>query len=844
MHRTSLLIILSLFLALPGSAQEGRGIAASADTSALFAADSLVGSGVDTLVTYSAKDSIIYSMKTRFMHLYGGGKTAYQQMSLSAERIEVNWDTATMTAVGVPDTARADSITGAPVIQDAGEEYRGEKVAYNFRTRKGRITVAATEIDDGYYTGEQIKKIDTDMLYVADGKYTTCDLDHPHFYFTSPKMKLYVRDKVVVEPVYFYVADVPVFALPFGVFPSRGGRASGIIAPAFGSDGRLGQYLSHLGYYWALSDYFDLSTAFDLSSKGGWANTSRLNYALRYNFTGSLSGEYRKVIVGEPQDPNYRSTDAYDITLVHNQEIDPSARLDVNFRFSSGNFRDYSRSIEDILQQNIFSAASFVKRWDESNRSLSVSVTRDQSLTNGDIREVLPTINFTQSQIFPFRPRSRSRGLSSISETDRPWIQKLGLNYNASFSNQRSKLQTSVSGIKVGDTLLTVEDYRRGTTQSLGQNLGFSISPKVGFVTITPSLSFADTRTWSDDRLPTRNAADSSLIFSETDRRTIQGTVRAGISASTRFYGIAQPRIFGIEAFRHTINPSVSLSYGKQVYWANTTPIPKYQLVANMNVANNFEMKVATSDTTDPAKIQLMNVGLGTSYDFARDSLNFNPFNITARTDIGSLLNISGSAIYNLYQYDQAAGGRVNRFLISEAGKLGDLTNVSLSMSTSLRGEKKQARGTQGVPANVQDQQASADGTGFAPTPRPVYQTIYDREEADFSIPWNLTLSYTFSQSQSTPSSPIIRTSSANASLSFNLTETWQIGTTASYDFVNKKHFIPSVDVTRDLHCWTMRFTWYPMGIREGYRLELRVKAPQLQDVKVTKQSSARGVFY
>jgi len=108
----------------------------------------------------------------------------------------------------------------------------------------------------------------------------------------------------------------------------------------------------------------------------------------------------------------------------------------------------------------------------------------------------------------------------------------------------------------------------------------------------------------------------------------------------------------------------------------------------------------------------------------------------------------------------------------------------------------------------------------------------------------NLTLSYTFSQSQSTPNAPIIRTSSANASLSFNLTETWQVGTTASYDFVNKKHFIPSVDVTRDLHCWTMRFTWYPMGIREGYRLELRVKAPQLQDVKVTKQSSARGVFY
>jgi len=144
---------------------------------------------------------------------------------------------------------------------------------------------------------------------------------------------------------------------------------------------------------------------------------------------------------------------------------------------------------------------------------------------------------------------------------------------------------------------------------------------------------------------------------------------------------------------------------------------------------------VATSDTTDPVKIQLMNIGLGTSYDFARDSLNFNPLGVTARTDIGSLLNISGSATYNLYQYDPTAGVRVNRYLLSEAGKLGDLTNVSLSLSTSLRGEKKQARGTQGVPTDVQQQQATAEGSGFTPTPRPVYQTIYDREEADFSIP-------------------------------------------------------------------------------------------------------------
>jgi hypothetical protein len=124
-----------------------------------------------------------------------------------------------------------------------------------------------------------------------------------------------------------------------------------------------------------------------------------------------------------------------------------------------------------------------------------------------------------------------------------------------------------------------------------------------------------------------------------------------------------------------------------------------------------------------------------------------------------------------------------------------------------------------------------------------MYYSIYDREDADFSIPWNITLSYTFSESRPSPQE-YRRSSTANMSLSFNLTEKWQISTSGSYDFVSKQHFVPSVSVTRDLHCWQMSFSWYPMSILEGYRFELKVKAPQLQDLKITKQSNSRGSGY
>ncbi|MGH2568524.1 MAG: LPS-assembly protein LptD, partial [Bacteroidota bacterium] len=220
---------------------------------------------VDTLVVYSAKDSIIYSMRTRYMYLYGNSDLKYRAMGLKAERIDVNWDTANLNAYGVKDTAdkSGKKYAGLPVLTDAGEKYDGSGIGYNFRTKKGKISLANTELDQGYYHGEEIKKIETDVLYVADGRYTTCNLEHPHFYFFSPKMKVIVRDKVVAEPIYLYIADIPVFWLPFGVFPNKAGRRSGLIAPSYGQDTRRGHYLSHFGYYWALSDYYDLTTTFD-----------------------------------------------------------------------------------------------------------------------------------------------------------------------------------------------------------------------------------------------------------------------------------------------------------------------------------------------------------------------------------------------------------------------------------------------------------------------------------------------------------------------------------------------------------------------------------------------------
>ncbi|MBI2619348.1 MAG: LPS-assembly protein LptD [Ignavibacteriales bacterium] len=818
--RLTLLLFASVVVFFRSAGQE---IPSPADTSRVLSDTSRQVSGIDTLVVYRARDSITYSLKTRYMKLYGKGDINYRTVGLKAEKIAVNWDTATLDAEGMKDTSGNE--IGRPLLIDGGEQYDGARIGYNFQTKKGKITVGETEMEGGYYHGEGIKKVGKDVLFVEDGRYTTCDLDHPHFYFYSPRMKVIPREVVVAEPVFFYISDVPVFALPFGVFPNRSGRRSGLIAPAYGEDARLGRYFSHFGYYWAISDYLDLATTFDWYSRGGWANRSLFRYKLRYSFEGAVSASVNRRHEGEPGDPDRKEQRDYNIQVTHNQNIDPTSNLNVNFTFTSGSYyRNFSQNLNDILRQNIVSNATFSKSWLESNRSLSLAILRDQNLISGNVDETLPSISFSQGTFFPFRGKK--------SGSDQEWYETIGLSYNASGQNRRSKTALTLDSIKTNGGVGETVEFQRTQTQSINQGVQLGFSPRLGNFTVSPSLSFSDRRTFVDQERPVRDPADSSVTFERTRPTTSAGNVSASLSTSTRFYGVAQPNIAGITAFRHTVNPSLSFNYGKQVYGTFLGPA---SFSAGLGVQNQFEMKYQPSDTAKEQKIQLMNIGANVSYNFRAPEFRVSPLTVTYRTNIARVLDISASTVYNFYLFDRGEGRRVNKFLIKEKGYLADLTSISFSLGTTLSGERKSGSTSATAPEDQPGLQASQS--------LDMTRGFYLDEDPDFSIPWSLNLNFSFSQSQSDPRRKI-RTASLQAQLSFNLTEQWKISASGNYDLTQKQLAAPSVQISRDLHCWIMNFSWVPLGPYRYYRLEIRVKAPQLQDIKVTKQGSDRGVYY
>jgi lipopolysaccharide assembly outer membrane protein LptD (OstA) len=834
----------------------------SMDSTAIARRDSLAAkdtltkksSGIDSVVTYTAADSLVYMYHDRTMDMFGKSNVKYKTMGLDAERISIDYKISDMEAVGVFDTVKAlrtDTLKqryrGTPIMMDGGEKYEGWRIGYNFKSQKGRITLAETVMDQGYYYGQHIKKVEKDVLYVADGRFTTCDRGHPHYFFTSPRMKVTLHDKIVAEPIYLYVADVPIFVLPFGVFPSQSGRRSGIIAPAYGDDATHGKYISHLGYYDAISDYTDLSLAGDWYTNGSWQLYPEFRYNKRYEYNGGFSGRYGDFSVNEKGDPDYSASTTYRASLRHNQTFNPTTQLNVDFTFASNNSYRTSNNYNDYLQQEIYSNATLSKSWEGTNNSMSITISRRQNLQNGDIDATVPTINFSHAQSYPFRQTKKTRGMSLASESGYAWYEMIGMSYSGQGMYRNSKTSTGTTG-----------DFMRYERQGISHTIRLNASPKAGYFTVTPSISYYEN--WYDKSIRVVGVDTATNQPIKTDVKGFDAVryFSAGLSASTKFYGMFLLPIPGVVGIRHTVTPALSYFYqpdfSESGYGYYSTYVDKYGITRKydkfekeiyrgapsgknqsigLNVGNVFEMKTAAKDTSEKdKKFQLLNAGASISYNFAGDSLRLSDLTLNYRTDIGQYLGISGNSTYRFYDYDRTAGHRINKFLVDQGKGIAEMTSFSLSVSSSLSGQKNSRTTTPADSVAAAERQNNISG----------FRRMYEEESPDFSIPWNLSASFNFSQYQENPAQ---KTRSANVSgnLGFNLTENWRFTASASYDVIQKQFAAPRIAIYRDLHCWEMNFTWSPLGQMSGYRFELKVKAPQLQDIKVTKQSRDSGYY-
>jgi len=820
---------------------------------------------IDAPIDYEADDSLIFDLENDKVYLYGNGFVTYQDIELRAAYIELDRARDVVFARGALDTLGRE--IGKPVFKEGSESFESKTLTYNFKTKKGIIKGVVTEQEGGYLHSGITKKHENGEIHVKNGKYTTCDLEDPHFYVALTKAKVIPDDKIVSGPAYLVMADIPLpIALPFGFFPNQKSRSSGILIPEYGEERNRGFFFRNGGYYLALSDYFDARITGDIYTHGTWGVSLGSNYRVRYRFNGNLRARYYINVSGEKELPDYTRKKDYSITWSHSQDpkSNPSRTFNANVNMSSSSFdRNHSFNANDYLTNTKQSSISYSKRWAGTPFNLSASMNHRQNSQTNSVDLNLPKMNFNMNRIYPLKRKNRAGKAK--------WYENIELSYKAMLDNQIRTTDSLLFTSAVWDDMNNAFKHDIPLSTQIRPFNNFFISPSLQYSGVLYSKHIE--KRWEENYYDAE--LDSTYATLITD--TIRGLRYAHSYLPSISLGL-NPKIYGmyvfkntnsrIEAIRHVMTPSVSFSYTpdmtgvtpdyyrkvqvdtlgnmreyslfeQEIY--RTPTLPGRSGSVNIRLSNNIEMKVrSTSDTVQTSKkVKILeNLSFSTNYNLFADSLKWSPITMSGRTRLANKVDLTFGGTFDPYALSED-GRKINKAEITETGKLARLTRFNFSINASLnsRAQESPAEETgprqsmpEGIPVSKQGIPMENDEEGGVP------QEFYTGEYVDFSIPWNLSLRYNYNYTNTGMSKRVTQT--FNFSGNVSLTEKWKIGFSSGYDFKLNKLTYTSVNIYRDLHCWEMRLSWIPIGYHQSYSFQINVKSAILKDLKYEKRKS------
>ena len=849
-----------------------------------FIRDTVAGSRIrrqqvdlDNQVVFSSKDSMIM-VGREMTFMYGGGQIDYGDLKLTAEDIELDMAKSEVYAVGVEDSL--GEVVGSPVFEEAGTAYESGTMRYNFKSKRGYITNVITQQGEGYLTGGTTKKTDGEDFYVENGRYTTCD-DHecPHFYLQLTRAKVRPKKNIVTGPAYMVLAGLPLpLAVPFGYFPFSDKYASGVIVPTFGDDYNRGFYLSDGGYYFAINDYIDLALTGEIYTKGSWGLSAQSTYNKRYKFNGHFNVNYLKTINGEKGDPDYSTATNFQVLWSHTQDAksNPNMTLSASVNFTTSG---YSRSSVNAYYSNAFtentksSTINLSYRFPQSKWQLSTSLNLSQRTQDSTLSVSFPNLNVSMSQTYPFK-RKKPVG-------DEKWYEKIRMSYSGQLQNSLTAKQDEFFKKSL------IKDWRNGMKHNIPISATFNLFK---YFNLTPSINITD-RMYTSKIRREWDPAKSAEICDTTYSFYNVWDFTSSVSLDTKIYGFFQPLPFlgdKVKMIRHVMTPTVSFSYAPdfsspwfgyygQYSYTDTQGNPqtrKYSLFPNslfgvpgqgktgavsFSLANNLEMKVKTNDSIGEKKVSLIeNFTVSQSYNFAADSLNWSNINTSLLLRLTKQFNLNLNATWDVYTYQLNSAGNPVRVNIPrwKAGKgIGRLSSTGTSFSytfnndTFKRKDKKDA--DKGKKDDDNNGGSSFDDTsgGRPRSPRDNGDNSGDDLQLDadgyvpWSVPWSLSVNYSINYSYGDFNYEKMEYNgkiTQNLSLSGNIrpTKNWEFSATASYDFETHKLAYMNLNISRDLHCFTMRASVIPIGPYKSYNFHIAVKSSLLSDLKYDKRSS------
>lgn len=858
-------------------------------------------------VNFSARDSLTFVFgKERIATLFGSSSVVHSSGQLQAGKISMNLDQHLVSANtqtpgdtlsqpvltrggaspsgqggqsmgGGPPTGRStQGNTGGSLSGQSGggqgnvNRVRSNKIDYNYQTEKGRFEVARTQIQDGNVIGTRVKRTSPHVIFLEDAIYSTCQLDHPHYYIKAKRMKVVDEEKIFFEQARLFILDIPYpIVFPFGYVPGKfDQKQSGLLEPtyAYQQKSTRGYGLQNIGWFQYFNDYLTGQASFDIFTSGTYFVDARTNYRVRDDLNGNIQLGYSHENSGlESTDPDFSTNVQKRLSVSHSQDFSPYASFNTSINLRTADyFERNSYDPTERAETSTSSNLSYRYRHPSNIYNFSISARQNQNFRTNVTRLSGPNMNFSLKQFSPFA-NEQTTGQESN------WYENISLRYENSFESdyEFDPIRQDTAAIGWFEALMSPTKYRQATGSERHYRYGFEQDVSMSISQILPSrfLNASINNNFTEYWFPTTIRKEFLPDSNEVVTRQVRGFTTArdfntGINFSTTLYGITNLKIGKFESFRHTLRPNISFNYRPDFstdYWGfyrsvqtDTTagpdgqvPTERYsifedevfsgpgrgeQQTLSFGLSNVFEAKQVRRDSTGEKQentIRLIDrLDLNSSYNFAADSLKLADLSTSFSAGILPGMDIRANAQFNFYERDDN-GRKIDHYLLTSSGRLFEMTSFSASTSYSFEWGDRGLQARNNNQVNYPQHYDPLNQRIF----RPVDPHFNNRRVQSFDSPFSFSMNFSYRWNLN-PTGENNKSATLNANnITMRLTPKWNFRTQIGYDFVEKELTPSQFSLTRNLHCWDLSFTMNPFGDNQYYFFSLRVNAGRLQSI-------------
>lgn len=817
---------------------------------------------LDGKVKYRAKDYAKIDQKNKLITLYNEAELYYKDVELKSGIIVLNYEKDEVYAGRIKDSAGV--LSQFPNFKQGASEVQPDSIRFNFKTKKALIYNSRTEQGEFKIKAAVTKKENDSVYFLKGARFTTSsDVDNPEYYFQTNKVKFIPGKKVVTGLTNMVIADVPTpLALPFAYFPmSQEKSVSGIIIPSYNDSNTRGFSLQNGGYYFALSDNYDLTVLGDYYTNGSYAMRFESSYAKKYKYRGNVNVRFENLISSERGYPDYSKQNIYNIQWSHSKDTKSNPNSTFSASVNMGSSKYFKQSINQAnvgsnLNNTLSSSISYNKTFNTiPGARIALTATHQQNTQTEEIQMTLPSLQGSIDRVYPFVGRDGvKKGL----------IKNINLQYNVTGQNR----------FVTTDSLFFKPQMFKDAQIGLQQSIPISTNFKI-FKYFSAGASTNYQETWVTKTIEKNyDSAQNKVVDKTINGFDAYRTYNFSTNLGTTIYGTFN---FGedkrIQSIRHVMRPSITYAYTPsfEKYYDNYyvdasgrisnsysrfdggvygAPGKANSNIVGFALSNTFEAKVRDSDSTktEPKKIMLLNnLNFSTSYNFnadGKDILGWQPVLVSGGTQLfDNKMNVNFGATLDPYAIDNS-GKRMDVYNIDNGGSLFRMTsaNLTLNYSFSNKGVKEENKQSErnggrkddlfGTNTDLNDSRNSQ----FAKEKDDGEDVI--TEFFNSKIPWDMTMAYSLTYSNINRESKITG-NSVMVSINMDITPKWKGGVSSGYDFVQKGVTFTQFRFERDLLSWRMAFNWTPLGPNSNWNFFIGIKSGMLSDIKWNKRSTS-----